>query len=137
MEIGQITGNQIVQRYVPIVMPLELVRIDECIRPNSSYTLGCQYNRVYMTSSILFYYSHCLIGSCVLALCCNVHIMLLCHKTYCFSWSGFKIYRQFNVHHQYSFYVVRVCGVRPILMTLSYQEMGARDVVQIIMNHFQ
>ena len=30
-----------------------------------------------------------------------------------------------------------LCGVRPILMTLSYRGMGARDVVQILMNHFQ
>jgi hypothetical protein len=36
----------------------------------------------------------------------------------------------------YSFYVVRVSGVLPTLMTLGYQGMGARDVVQKIMNHF-
>ena len=35
------------------------------------------------------------------------------------------------------FYVVRVSGVQPILMTQSYQGMGARGVVQIIMNHFR
>jgi hypothetical protein len=54
-----------------------------------------------------------------------------------FSWRYLKIHHQFNVDRQYSFYVVRVSGVRPILMTPSYQGMGALDVVQIIMNHFR
>jgi hypothetical protein len=47
------------------------------------------------------------------------------------------MYRQCNVHRQNSSYVVRVSGVQPILMTLSYRGKGARDVVQIKMNHFQ
>jgi hypothetical protein len=36
-----------------------------------------------------------------------------------------------NIHFMWYVFVVR-----PILMTLSCQGMGARDVVQIVMNHF-
>jgi len=57
-----------------------------------------------------------------------LHVILHCTQ---------NIVHQSNVHRQYSFCVVRVSGVRPILMTLSYRGMGARDVVQIIMNHFR
>jgi hypothetical protein len=62
----------------------------------------------------------------------NVDIILQCH---------FKVVSKMLVYdlyyRQYSFYVVNVCGVRPILTRLGYQpRIDALNVVHIKMNHF-